>query len=418
MNRVNDQSKGQEAEPSTCPTPESSTCPPASPSDHPPKPLADSQIIPRTIHLSNPLNTHPPNQPPNHPPEHPPSHLPESFSDKNIFNDPVWTLTDKQATVLAFMIESNPPSTRKKDICQYTGISEGTVKDSLRKLIKNRFILETKQFRHGRFQGFSFIKNDELCERFMRERWRQPPNHPPILFPNHPPVQPPNHPPSYLSTCPTPEPSTSYSSSSLIKKPTTMLDDELAQNPELGYWRQKGLTNKQIQNWIDSTGCDPELIIQYLCYCRYEMVDLGLEESKPVNNALNWFFKIIEKNCSYPKPKGYKSFPERQIEEKKRLLEKKKAEVEELKNIERALAEAEIEVKFLEMMAQPDSDLYKKCFDGLTDFEKKTEPQGWNGIRCGDVEGVQKIVLLKIFTILPPSCEANMTGARGICHRR
>jgi hypothetical protein len=374
LDRVKEQAKGKETKPSTCPNSEPSTCPPAQPPNHPPVPLADPQIIPRTIHLSNPHNMHPPVQPPNHPSVQPPNHPSGTFNRENILDDPVWTLTDKQATVLAFMIGCNPPLTRKKDICQQTGISEGTVKDSLRKLIKTRFILETKQFRQGRFQGFSFIKNDELCGRFIQGRWPHLPSHPPAQPPNHPPAQPSNIKPS---TCPTPGPSTSYiSSSSFLKKPTTWLDEELVQNPELGYWRQKGLTSKQIQNWIDTTGCDPELMIQYLCYCRYEMVDLGLEESKPVNNVFNWFFKIIEKNCSYPQPKDYKSFQERQIEEKTRLLEKRKAEAEELKKVERALAEAEIEADFLEMMGAPDSDEYKQCFDSLSDFEKKRSLKG------------------------------------------
>ena len=32
--------------------------------------------------------------------------------------------------------------------------------------------------------------------------------------------------------------------------------------------------------------------------------------------------------------------------------------------------------KFLKMMGAPDSDLYKKCFDSLSDFEKKRSQKG------------------------------------------
>jgi hypothetical protein len=90
-----------------------------------------------------------------------------------------------------------------------------------------------------------------------------------------------------------------------------------------------------------------------------------------VNNVFNWFFKIIEKNCSYPQPKGYKSFQERQIEEKARLIAERREKAEKLKKTAQELAEAEIEVNFWEIMGAPDSDEYKKCFDSLSNFEKK-----------------------------------------------
>ncbi len=65
--------------------------------------------------------------------------------------------------------------------------------------------------------------------------------------------------------------------------------------------------------------CNLENMIQYLCYCRFEMVDLGMEESKPVKNVFNWFFKILERTGSYSKPKGYKSYWEKQIIEQRDL---------------------------------------------------------------------------------------------------
>jgi len=113
----------------------------------------------------------------------------------------------------------------------------------------------------------------------------------------------------------------SYSSSSYIDKTTTKgnIESILSSNPELGYWRNKGLTEKQIDQWMKTAKCSLENMIQYLCYCRFEMVDLNLEESKPVENVFNWFFKMLERTGSYPKPKGYKSHQEKQIEQKKRL---------------------------------------------------------------------------------------------------
>ena len=283
-------------------------------------------------------------------------------------------MSKNQITIFSFLIDNKSRITTLETISNRTGVPYGTVRGVIRKLVQKKCLSPPQRYRDGAAQGFSYNVDEEVCQQFKNHKYyRQSGGHY-----DEQSIGQSNRQSDEQTVCQTGKQTVCLisSSSSLIKKPTTWLDDELAKNLELGYWRQKGLTSKQIQNWIDSTGCDPDLIIQYLCYCRYELVDLGLEESKPVNNALNWFFKIIEKNCSYPKPKGYKSFPERQIEEKTRLLEKKRAEVEELKNIERALAEAEIKAKFLEMMAQPDSDLYKKCFDGLNDFEKKRSHKG------------------------------------------
>jgi len=165
-----------------------------------------------------------------------------------------------------------------------------------------------------------------------------------------------------------------YSSSSFfIKKTTTTknLNLEINKNPELGYWRQKKITTKQIIAWMKIANCNSDLIIQYLCYCRFEMVDLNLEKSKPIENVFNWFFRILEKTGGYPKPKGYKSFQEKKIEEERQLAEKKKKEAREIREIYKQKIEAEQDLKFWDMMNNPDGKLFKACFKKLNAFQKR-----------------------------------------------
>lgn len=294
-------------------------------------------------------------------------------SARHAFEDQFHWMSKNQIAIFSFLIDNKSRLTTLETISNCTGVPYGTVRGVIRKLVQKKCLSPPQRYRDGAAQGFSYNVDEGVCQQFKKHKYyRQS-----LRQPNEQSKTQSSRQSDKQTVFQTGKQTVClYSSSSFIKKPTTWLDNELAQNPELGYWRQKGLTSKQIQNWIDTTGCDPELIIQYLCYCRYEMVDLGVEETKPVNNVFNWFFKIIEKNCSYPKPKGYKSFQERQIEEKSRLLEKRKAEAEKIKNIERALAEAEIEAEFLEMIANPDGDLYKQCFDSLSDFEKKRSRKG------------------------------------------
>ncbi len=117
-------------------------------------------------------------------------------------------------------------------------------------------------------------------------------------------------------------------------------------------------------------------MIQYLCYCRFEMVDLGVEESKPIKNVFNWFFKIIEKTGSYPKPKGYKSHEEKQLETEREIVAQRKKEAQEAKELYQAKIKAEQDKKFWNMMNDPGSDLYKQCFDCLNPFAKKQHTTG------------------------------------------
>lgn len=165
-------------------------------------------------------------------------------------------------------------------------------------------------------------------------------------------------------------------SSSLFKKPTTFdLEFEFQQNPEMGYWRQKALTAKQIGEWCKTVKCTPAQIIDYLSYCRYEMVDLNVEETKPVKTVVNWFYKILEKTGSYPKPKGYMSFGEKRLEEQRALLAQRENEAKAAEELYRKKIELEQDKAFWEMMNNTESELYKKCYTRLNDFIKN-RPKG------------------------------------------
>jgi hypothetical protein len=100
------------------------------------------------------------------------------------------------------------------------------------------------------------------------------------------------------------------------------------------------------------------------------MVDLNLEESKPIDNVFNWFFKIISKAGSYPKPKGYKSFEDKQVEQERTALKEKEKRIAELRSLSRKKWELDREETFWEMMADPESKLYRKCYGNLNNFAK------------------------------------------------
>jgi len=179
-----------------------------------------------------------------------------------------------------------------------------------------------------------------------------------------------------------------YSSSSLLNKKTTTTKVEnhkdtnsrteaiarvLATHPELGYWRQKNLSPKQVEQWMELTGASLESMIQSLCHCRFEMVDMDLERLKNVNNVFNWFYRVIERIGYYPTPKGYKSFQEKQLELEQKLLAEKQERLKALEEIQRQRREVERELTFREMLADPTSELYQECFRRLNNYAKQTK---------------------------------------------
>ena len=163
------------------------------------------------------------------------------------------------------------------------------------------------------------------------------------------------------------------SSSSLNKTTAAEINQDLQHNLELGYWRQKGLSAKQVAEWMKAAGCSYETMRQYLCYCRFDMVDKDLEDKKPVENVFNWFYKIIEKSGSYPKPKGYKSFSEKKLEQERKIVKQREKQAQEAKELYRRKLEAERDTVFWQMMDDENGELFQKCFNQLNDFQKKRQ---------------------------------------------
>jgi len=223
------------------------------------------------------------------------------------YSDPVHVITNNQAVVLSFLIRNTAGKIQHREIVQHTGIAYGTVRETLRILTKYKFISKPKRFRIGQYQGVSYKINETLCDRFINEREND--------------VQQSNRQSNRQSP---------YSSSSIN---TTTKDEEnsLKPDPELSYWREKNLTQKQINNWMEELGLSQDEIVLYLNYCRFEMVDMDLEKSKPVGNAINWFYAILKKNGSYPRPKGYQSIREKRATE---LAQAVKQEAERIQALE------------------------------------------------------------------------------------
>lgn len=291
-----------------------------------------------------------------------------SLPQSKTIDDPFWSLTDRQAKILTYLINNSSRITKHALISEATNISYLSVRDALYNLTRDGFLKRKVRYRRGSFQGFKYFLDEEKCEIFMRRQSEK------TYYCQTPHSLPQSDQQSVSPTLsPTLYTAGTISSSSIFNKTTTKsFEETLYNHPELGYWRQKGLTAKQIEQWMKITGSTLDNMVQSLCHCRFEMVDLDYENSKPVKNVFNWFYRVIERAGFYPAPKGYQSYLDKQIEQEKALLEECEKKLEELRQIQQKKIEQEKELSFREMMANPEGDIYKACFARLNHFAKKS----------------------------------------------
>lgn len=287
--------------------------------------------------------------------------------------NPIFALTTRQATVLFYLINQPDYIAQKGRISKDTEIPLPTVKHCINALVKDGYISKPVKYVNRSFQGFSYTINQSMCRQFIEKRGHEfsggrdcPTVHPSRYPTPYPPVDPSVDMSNGLS-----HGSSLHYSSSLESNTTTDLETLLKTNPELGYWQEKGLQPQQVLKWMEETGMSQLLMIQALKYCRFDMVDNNQEESKPVQNVFNWFYKIIKRTGHYPKPTGYKSWAEKMFEIEKALLEEQEAEVRRMEELRLRRYKLEIDRKFLDMMNDPDSETYQAVYERLSSFEKE-----------------------------------------------
>jgi len=172
-------------------------------------------------------------------------------------------------------------------------------------------------------------------------------------------------------------------SSSLSNKNTTTLkniETILSSDPELGYWEDINLKPKQIQKWIEELQISLEDVIESLKHCRFDLIDNGLLESKPVRDPLSWIYKRLKQYGFYHAPKGYISLEDKALKRAKERLKKKQERAKELAAIREAELETERRIEFEKMLNDPECELYKTCYAKLNNVEKRLKNKGF--VRC------------------------------------
>lgn len=153
---------------------------------------------------------------------------------------------------------------------------------------------------------------------------------------------------------------------------TNLLSAALKDNPDLAYWTGK-LKVQKIESWMEELKISEEDMIESLCHCAFDMIEKKETDKKgqEIKNVLDWFYSIMKKYRYYDKPVGYKSFEEKAIERAEQRLKAKQERLNRINEIKKAERDADIDLKFTEVMQNPDGMEYKKCFDALNDMARR-----------------------------------------------
>lgn len=277
-----------------------------------------------------------------------------------------YPFTEKQGRVLLYLIQAGGIA-KRDHISNDTDVNIATVKHTLRLLAKEGYISNVQLYVNHSIRGFSYNLNHHMCDEFAERLTGQPVNYPdrtpahrPASHPIRQPAHRPGYGPAYGSVA-------SFSSRSLEKNLTTTQpanqSDDILRDPELGYWREKGVTARQVDNWAAEFGMEADLVIQSLKHCRFEMVVLNHEEEKKIENPVNWFYKVMLRSGLYPRPSQYKSLAEQRAEEMERAAKEAAA------TRERQVA-AERELAFQNILQNPDAPEYQALLSKVGDFAK------------------------------------------------
>ncbi len=114
-------------------------------------------------------------------------------------------------------------------------------------------------------------------------------------------------------------------------------------------------------------------MIESLCHCAFDMIKRNETDKKGqgIKNVLDWFYAIMKKYRFYDKPADYKSFEEIALERAEQRLKEKQERINRINEIKKAEREADIDLQFSEMMQNPESEEYKKCYDLLNEVAKR-----------------------------------------------
>lgn len=307
----------------------------------------------------------------------PQRHSPEYQTPPQTIPFDVLNLSYNQASILEFLISKTNGLTNYAEINVSTSITMPSARDAISRLVSRGFMAKPQTYRSAAYQGMSFILNKSLCDIFIsigglaRNRYQ---------------TQPQTVKPSDSSTVEPFDRQTDFSSS-LLSKTTTITpqtlepsdsqtvtpseadnirpsDSFVLSGPEMGYWLDTGLQERQALAWCKEFDIPGDQMRQQLSWARWDLVENKKEEG--VQNTINWLYGVLRRTGGcYPRPDNYLSPDERRL----RDLEKEAKRRQEARD---KIFQAELDLEFQEILDNPKGVPYQKLLKQLSEFEKQS----------------------------------------------
>lgn len=304
----------------------------------------------------------------------------------------VLNLAYNQACVLEALIDNTVGITNYRAISEQTNISVPSVREAISRLVVKGFMHKPVIVKNAAFQGFSFVLNKSLCDHFItagglsQENYK---HHQTV----HQTVKQSNSTVVRQADCQTTHSSSKFyedlKSTTTHSHQTVKQSDQNAANQSnilpnatstnetiirsdgfiltgaIGaYWEEEGLGEGQAQKWCVQFETPPDLMRQQLDWARYDL-EVNGRRSEVKKDTVSWFFGHLRQTGGcFPRPVNYKS----PLEIRADALEKELAQERYAKE---RLAAAEIEQKFQQILANPQSEEYQKLFNQINEFAKE-----------------------------------------------
>ena len=307
--------------------------------------------------------------------------------------------TERQSTVLAFMIHSKNKYVTLDYIAYATGLTFASVRTAIRTLRQYKYILNTGRFRHLKTQCLHYELDEIRCEQFWKEKGVFYDFSRPLRWDGN--VL--NRPSEIRSVEQTKEQADEHieeqsheqtvnRTESQALKQTDLLSSTVVSNklllteitetfethPDFTFWIEEKLKPDTVLRWIEEFSDVPikiEDMLLYLSRCSYDLTTLNKKASLK-NTPVNYFYGCIKRNKTYLPPHGFNTLEERILEDKRKIVEEMENRVRELQELEEREKQAEIEIKFSEMMGEETGELYKACLDNIPSLFKDSDRSG------------------------------------------
>jgi len=300
--------------------------------------------------------------------------------------------TERQSAILAFMIHSKDKYITLNCIAYATGLTFASVRTAIRALRQYNCVLNTGRLRHLNTQYLYYELDEIRCEQFWKEKGIFYDFSRPLKWDKNgmnrsadtKSVQTKGHTEGHTEEQTlgrTDSRTDIYSSSISIynnKLLLTKVAEIFATHPDFAFWIEEKLKPDTVLRWIEEFSDVPikvEDMLLYLSRCSYDLTTLNKKASLK-NTPVNYFYGCIKRNKTYLPPHGFKTLEERILEDKRKIVEEMENRVRELQELEEREKQAEIEIKFREMMGEETGELYRACLNNIPSLFRDSDRSG------------------------------------------